>query len=78
MQTYRDATWKDGDTLDQRMSKLYLQVCSVGEQLYSAGSAVAELRKKFDALEPEIANFRRELAKLIALERQRKTEEPTR
>lgn len=61
MQTYRDYEVQPEDTLEQRRRKLYLGVCSVGEQLYSAGSMLAEMNKKLLAMEETIADFRREL-----------------
>lgn len=60
MQTYRDFTVEDGDTKEQRLRKLYLGICSAGEQLYSAGSALAGMNKKLLAFEDTIADMRRE------------------
>jgi CII-binding regulator of phage lambda lysogenization HflD len=64
LQTYIDATIQPGDSTEEKIAKLYLSICSVGEQLYSAGSAVAELTKKLNGLEKTVADFRRDLATL--------------
>ena len=42
---YMSFAFEPDDKLEQRMSKLYLGIISVGEQLYTYNAAVAELRK---------------------------------
>jgi hypothetical protein len=64
MQTFKDATISPEDTTQQRMDKLYLGICSIGEQLYSAGSLLSEMNKKLLSFEKEIADFRREFRAL--------------
>lgn len=64
MQTYRDFKLEPDDTREERLRKLYLGICSAGEQLYSAGSALAEMNKKLLAFEKTIEDMRREFEAL--------------
>lgn len=72
-QIYQSFEVKSDDTLDERMTKLYMGIISVGEDLYCKGSAVAELNKEFMRLETVITEMRRELAALKALRAELRT-----
>jgi hypothetical protein len=61
MQTYKSSDINQNDSVKEKIDKLYVGICSVGEQLYSAGSAVAEFNKKINGFEAVIADFRRDL-----------------
>ena len=64
MQTYKQADIYPDDSVDEKIMKLYVGICSVGEQLYSAGSLLSELNKKLLDLETTIANLRKDLGML--------------
>lgn len=68
---YQEYVIKPEDSPETRRSKLYLGVISMGEELYCLGSAVRETLKKLDALEPRIAEMRRELESIKECERGR-------
>jgi prefoldin subunit 5 len=63
-QIYASFEIKPDDTREERMHKLYLGIISIGEDLYCKGAAVAELAKQCNELDRQIAQMRRELAKL--------------
>lgn len=65
-QIYMDWTPVTGEPLDSRLNKLYLGIISVGEELYSLGSSVAEVNKRCNALEPKVTQLRRELEAIKA------------
>lgn len=50
------------DTTEQRISKLYLGIISVGEQLYTYNAAIAELRKGPDKGNAVLALLTKDLA----------------
>jgi hypothetical protein len=64
MQTYKQADIYPDDSVDEKMKKLYVGICSVGEQLYSAGSLLSEINKKLLELEDTIAKLRKDLGLL--------------
>lgn len=60
-QTYRDDPEPSGDDdLWERLTKLYERICSVGDQIYSAGSGVGILHKRIDSLEASVFALRRD------------------
>jgi hypothetical protein len=60
MQTYKTTVVYPSDSKEERMKKLYVDICSVGEQLYSAGSLLSEINKNLLELEAVTANLRRD------------------
>jgi len=61
---YMSFAFEPDDTTEQRMSKLYLGIISVGEQLYTYNAAIAEMRKTAAALQSGIETFDKDLARM--------------
>jgi len=61
---YMSFAFEPDDTIEQRMSKLYLGIISVGEQLYTYNAAINELRKNEAALQRAIGEFDKDLARM--------------
>ena len=59
---YMSFAFAPDDTTEQRMSKLYLGIISVGEQLYTYNAAIAELRKGPDKDNAVLALLTKDLA----------------
>ena len=57
--TYMSYEFSPADTADEKRRKLYLGIISIGEQCYTLGAAIAELRKQLD----ECDRIVRQLAK---------------
>lgn len=64
--TYLSFEIEDGMTVEQKQAKLYLAMISAGEQAYTLGAAIAELRKKSDAFDEVIARLRKDFQTLKA------------
>jgi predicted nucleic acid-binding Zn-ribbon protein len=78
MQTARECVPSADDDLWQRMEKLYVRICSVGDEIYSAGSGVGRLTldvrdidsrihtltQRIDLLEKPVADLRKEFAEI--------------
>jgi TolA-binding protein len=62
--TYLSYEIKPNDSIEERMTKLYLGIISVGEDLYCKGAAVAELNKQLNDLERKIAAMRKEFEEI--------------
>lgn len=58
---YTSFELEDGDTIADRQKKLYLGMISCGEQAYTLGAAIAELRKQSDALDKTVELLKKEL-----------------
>jgi hypothetical protein len=52
------------DTVEQRMSKLYLGIISTGEQLYTYNAAIAELRKTIASADEELKRMKQQYEEL--------------
>jgi hypothetical protein len=59
-QTYKEAVPSEEDSLWDRLSKLYVRICSVGDEIYSAGSGVGVLHKRIDGLEASVFQLRKD------------------
>ena len=59
--------FEPNDTLEQRISKLYLGIISVGEQLYTYNAAIAELRKGIEGFDKDLARMKAQHDELKAL-----------
>lgn len=80
MQTARECEPSASDTAWDRMQKLFVRICSIGDEIYSAGSGVGrltlELRniderihymtKRIDSLEKPVAKLREEFDEIKA------------
>jgi hypothetical protein len=65
-QIYQSFAFSEEDTVQERMTKLYLGIISVGEDLYCKGSHLSELNKQLNQYERMIAEMRKELDELKA------------
>lgn len=61
---YMSFAFAPDDTTEQRMSKLYLGIISVGEQLYTYNAAIAEMRKTAATLQSGREAFDKDLARM--------------
>ena|SRR5271166_4733417 len=61
---YMSYAFEPADTLEQRMSKLYLGIISVGEQLYTYNAAIAECRKNLATMQSGIETFDKDLVRM--------------
>lgn len=55
---YMSFAFEPDDTVEQRMSKLYLGIISTGEQLYTYNAAITELRKVAAQHDKDLARMR--------------------
>lgn len=68
-QIYKSFAFEDGDDAELKHSKLYLAAISIGEDLYSIGADLAEIRKKLDAMEKTVSSYRAMVKELAGASR---------
>src|SRR5579884_3686577 len=61
---YQSFEIEPGMTIEQKQAKLYLAMISAGEQAYTLGAAIAELRKKSEAFDEFITKLRNDFQTL--------------
>lgn len=61
---YMSFAFEPDDTVEQRMSKLYLGIISTGEQLYTYNAAITELRKGIAKFDTDLARMRAQYEEL--------------
>lgn len=61
---YMSFNFETDDTVEQRMSKLYLGIISVGEQLYTYNAAISELRKGIEKFDVDLNRMKKQYDEL--------------
>lgn len=61
---YQSFEIEPGMTIEQKQAKLYLGIISIGEQAYTLGAAIAELRKQCDAMDTAVTKMRNDFQTL--------------
>jgi len=66
-QIYQEFTIVPEDTVEQRITKLYMGIISVGEDLYCKGSHLSEIKKYLDDIELRVRQMKIDLAEIKEL-----------